>query len=340
MTDSIQSPPRPQKSGCGCGGSIIFILVAIMIYIAARYFIDQNNYTKAHQAYEKANCEAAIKSFDTVINASRLFDFGDYVALAQQERTECQEFQTAADKHTSGDSSGAILSYHDFVITYESSPLVKEASNRIKTLFTQTSADALATEGLCDRLGRLERQNFIPQESTLIPNLLYECGQTYEGIEHYSDAIRSYEKFLSEYQSHSLASSVEDALARVIIADARASGAGTIPAPERSGSTTSDSTIIVIQNDSPERLRIVFRGPDSRIEELAACSSCKTYSLIGPLYCPEQGPIGRYTLPPGQYDVVVQSISDSGVTPWTGIWELISGEVYSSCFFITVTSSP
>lgn len=340
MSYSNQTSQQPQKSGCGCGGIITIVLVIATIYSAVRYFIDKSNYTKAHQAYIQANCEVAIKSFDNIINAWRLFDFGEYTVLAQKEHTECQAFQTAADKQTSGDPSGAILSYNDFIFNYGSSPLVEEASSRIKSAFTQTNIDVLANEALCDQVEILEQANLIPQKSTLLPNLLYECGQTYEGIKYYSGAIQMYDKFLSEYPSHSLASSVEDSLARAIVADARASGAGIIPAPERSGSTSGGSTLVIIQNDSPERLRIVFSGPDSRIEELAACSSCQTYSLIGPLYCPEQGPIGRYTLPPGQYDVVVQSISDNGVTPWTGDWDLISGDEYYSCFFITVTSLP
>jgi len=338
MSYSNPTPQQPKK--LGCGGIIIVVLVIATIYSTVRYFIDKSNYTKAHEAYTQANCEIAIKSFDKITSAWRLFDLGEYAYLAQRESTECQAFQSAADKQTSGDPSGAILSYSDFIFNYGSSPLSKEASDRIKSIFTQSNVNALSSEGLCDQVNLLEQENLIPQKSTLLPNLLYECGQTYEGISYYSGAIQMYDKFLSEYPSHSLATSVEAALARAIVADARASGAGIIAAPERSGSTSSGSTVVIIQNDSPERLRIVFSGPDSRIEELAACSSCQTYSLIGPLYCPEQGPIGRYTLPPGQYDVVVQSVSDTGVTPWTGDWDLISGDEYYSCFFITVTSLP
>jgi len=339
MSYSNQGSQQPQKSRFGCGGITFIVLVIVTFYSAVRYFIDQSNYTKAHQAYIQANCEAAIKSFDNIINAWRLVDIGEYNALAHQERTACQAFQTAADKQTSGDPSGSILSYNDFIFNYRGSPLIDEASNRIKSVFTQTNMDVLASEGLCDQIEILE-QNYIPQNSTLLPNLLYQCGQTYEGISNYSGAIQMYDKFLSEYPSHSLASGVEESLARVMVADARASGAGIIAAPERSGSTSGGSTVVIIQNDSPERLRIVFSGPDSRIEELVACSSCQTYSLSGPLYCPEKGPIGRYTLTPGQYDVVVQSVSDTGVTPWSGDWNLMSGDEYSSCFFITVTSLP
>jgi hypothetical protein len=49
---------------------------------------------------------------------------------------------------------------------------------------------------------------------------------------------------------------------------------------------------------------------------------------------PAQGPIGRYTLPPGDYDVVVEAISGGDVTPFSGRWSLGSGSEYHNCFFI------
>lgn len=334
MSSSNYPPQQPQKSGCG--GLIIVVLIVATLYSTIRYFVDQNSYSKAHQAYNQADCNAAIKSFDNIINAWRLFDLGEFAALAQTERTECQAFQIAVDKQASGDPSGAILSYNDFIYNYSNSPLAEESRNKIESIFKQTNVDVLASEGLCDQIDNLQQEKLIPQGNTLLPNLFYQCGQTYEEIQYFSGAIQLYDNFLRDYPSHALASDVEDAMARAIVADARASGAGTIPAPERSGSTSGGSTVVIIQNDSPERLRIVFSGQDSRIEELAACSSCTTYSVTGPLYCPEKGPIGRYTLTPGQYDVVVQSISDTGVTPWVGDWDLISGDEYYNCFFITV----
>jgi hypothetical protein len=124
------------------------------------------------------------------------------------------------------------------------------------------------------------------------------------------------------------------------VADAKASGAGEIAAPERSGSTDSASTLVVIQNDSPERLRLVFSGPEARIEELETCGACARYSLVGPAFCPEKGPIGRYTLQPGEYEVLVEAISDEGVTPFTGTWPLGEGGEYYTCFFIVTTLGP
>lgn len=329
----------PQKRG-GCGRIFVFVLVLILIFIGYRYLVDRSNYSKGHQSFSQSNCNVAINYYEKIINSWRLVDFADYESLANKEIAECQAYQAAVDKQNSGNPSSAIIYFFDFINTNPNSLLIESSYSSIKSIFLETNADALAAEGLCNQLDTLEEQSLIPQKNQILPELLFECGKTYEGIGYYNQAMDVYDRFIRMYPDHQLSSVVEDALARSIIADARATGAGLIPAPEKSGSTGTSSTVVIIQNDSPERMRIVFSGPDSRIEDLAACSACQTFYGNGPLYCPEKGPIGRYTLPPGNYDVVVQSVSDNSVTPWSGTWELISGDEYYSCFFITETIGP
>jgi tetratricopeptide (TPR) repeat protein len=207
-------------------------------------------------------------------------------------------------------------------------------------LAAEAEASLVTNPVACEESDSLKKNSVITERTDFMPSLYYHCGQAYEDGGDWANAIIMYESFLADYPSHSLASDVEVGLAQSIVAQAKVTSAGEIPAPERSGSTGSGLTEVVIQNDSPERLRIVFSGPESHVEELEACSSCITYTTIGPLYCPEQGPIGRYTLNPGQYDVVVESIGDSGTTPWTGNWSLVDGDEYYSCFFVVTTVSP
>ncbi|MBN1923096.1 MAG: tetratricopeptide repeat protein [Anaerolineae bacterium] len=202
------------------------------------------------------------------------------------------------------------------------------------SLAAEVEASFLENPSACEMVDLLRKNSTVAERPNLLPTLYYNCGQEYEKQSNWANAIAMYEDFLSGYPSHSLASEVEAALARSIVAWARATSGGEIPAPERSGSTGSGFAEVVIQNDSPKRLRIVFSGPESRVAELDACSSCTNYTGAGPLYCPEKGPIGRYTLTPGQYDVVVESVSDSGTRPWTGDWSLGRGNQYHSCFFI------
>jgi hypothetical protein len=191
----------------------------------------------------------------------------------------------------------------------------------------------------CDRSETLKNKTVIQALPDFMSTLYYNCGQIYEQNREWKNATRVYESFLADYPKHELAEEVEASLARVIIEDARASGAGEIPPPNKSGSTGGGLTEVEIQNDSPESLRIVFSGPEARVEYLEACETCTTYGF-SPLYCPEEGPIGKYKMAPGEYAVVVESTSDKGTTPWLGDWTLVKGDKYYSCFIIITSFSP
>lgn len=179
------------------------------------------------------------------------------------------------------------------------------------------------------------RQSMIANRTDFLQKLYYDCGQRYEEHTDYANARKMYETFLAMYPDHALAKEVESSLARTIVAQAKAAGAQEISQPESSGFTTSGVVQVIIQNDSPERLRITFSGPNSQVKELDACPTCTQYSVEQtPMYCPEVGPIERYTLPPGVYDIVVESINDNTVTPWAGNWNLIDGNEYYRCLLL------
>ncbi|HET9905160.1 MAG TPA: tetratricopeptide repeat protein [Anaerolineales bacterium] len=455
----------------------LLIMVAV-VYNAIRFFLDQNNYNKGHQAYLQADCTVAIQHFDSVIEGWRMVDMGGYPGLARQEKAECIPFRAAVDRQQAGDFSGALMAYMNFISEYANSALTEAARSRGSSLFVQARPSELADEQSCGSIDSLRGANLIPQQEVnlppfylscgqfydsasnqqgsfqmyknllteypgdllaetaaaslltnplackesealknsviaarnefmpslyyqcgqsydssgneqssfemyqkllteypgaslaenaaasllanplackesdtlknsviaerneFMPSLYYQCGQTYEGESNWDQAISMYEKFLAAYPTHARAADAEAGLARAIVSQSQATSAGDIPTPERSGSTGSTVSEVVIQNDSPERLRIVFSGPEARVEELEPCSSCTTYTGIGPLYCPEQGPIGRYPLTPGEYDVVVEAISGDGTTPWTGNWSLVTGDEYYNCFFIITTFGP
>jgi tetratricopeptide (TPR) repeat protein len=218
--------------------------------------------------------------------------------------------------------------YKALLINYPDHPLASSA----ETAF-------LYNLSTCERYQALEKTN-IAERADFFPRLFYACGKAYTASQDYRQAIGMFEQFQSAYPGHSLASEVEAALAQAIVAEAKTSNVAEIPEPERTGFTSAGNTVVIIQNDSPEQLRIAFSGPESRIEELDACDSCKNYSIVGPVFCPEEGPIGRYALAPGEYDVVVEAIGDRGVTPFKGEWALGSGDEYFSCFFIVTTFWP
>jgi len=319
---------------------LLLFAISLVGYSVVRYFADQSNYMKGHQAYQQANCDAAIGYFDPIVNNWRLVDLGGYYAFAQRERTVCFSFQAAVDQQQSEDFSAALASYAEIVSRYGDSVLAATARNNSASLFGLAKPSELASQASCKKLNTILEEELMPKRDVSLPPFYFACGQTYEDDKNWASAITFYENFLADYQNHSLASDVETALARSIVAEAKAAGTGILPVPERSGSTSRGVTEAVIQNDSPERLRIVFSGPESHVEELDACRSCKTYTALGPLNCPQKGPVGHYTLKPGQYNIVVEPIRTSRTTSWTGNWTLRSGYKYHNCFYIVTKLAP
>lgn len=201
-------------------------------------------------------------------------------------------------------------------------------------------AALLKNEIACQATSVLQGMSAIAARGNFMPSLYSACGKAYEEKRDWAHAIEMYNSLLTEYPNSSSAAEAEVALARAIVAQAKATSGGEIPEPAPSGGAASGTVEVVIQNSSPEELRIVFSGPDSRVEKLQACSSCSRYHLIEPTSCPQQGKVGRYTLQPGEYDVVVESLSDSSTKPWTGHWALADASKYDSCFYIVTTYSP
>ena len=313
---------------------VVIVLCMAVVYSAVRFFLDRSNYSKGNEAYRRVDCSVAIGHFDSVINNWRIADIGGYAALSQQEKSECLDFKPALNQEQAGNASQAIVAYKNFINNHNTDTfLVKAARDRVKSLFEKNQPGQLATPELCDNLSQLQT-NLIPQPDTNLPPLYFACAEKYTSLRDYNKATPMYESFLDQYPNHSLASQVKAAWAKSLVAQANDEGAGSLPAPELSGSTDGGPPVVTIQNDSPEPMRIVFSGPEGRIEELEECSSCQKYVGKGPESCPNQGPVGRYTLQPGEYDVVVKSTANKRVKPFKGSWTMNSGSTYSNCFYI------
>jgi tetratricopeptide (TPR) repeat protein len=223
-----------------------------------------------------------------------------------------------------GSEQNAFDMYYAVLASFATHPLAEQAAAALldNLYVCQTAAERGDDPLLRDRAGFLAA-------------LFLRCGEKYTASEDYADAARVYELFLAAYPGDPQAEEIRAALARALIADARQSGAGEIPLPEKvTGSESSGATTtVVIQNDSPEKVRLIFTGPVTRIEELGPCITCTKFYNSGPQYCPEMGPTGSYELPSGAYEVLVESVSDEGVLPFTGSWQMEGGEYYT-CFFV------
>jgi hypothetical protein len=259
----------------------------------------------------------------------------DIARKAEAELEECQVMLDTDTLSQQGKAAEAVLGYSQFVVKYDKSPLKDAAVSKAQDLTSKSTPEALATTDLCQSLADIETQKFIATPDTTLPPLLNACGKTFEAAKSFSDAVTFYQRFRNEYPKHPLAAEVQDAYVRATIADAEASGAGELPAPQAVGGASGSNTqmTVVIQNDTPEKLSIVFSGPDTRVEELDPCAECTKFTEE-PTSCPEKGPVGRYVMAPGTYKVVVKTSSGGNVTPFRGTWDLTTSEEYSSCFYV------
>jgi tetratricopeptide (TPR) repeat protein len=314
---------------------IVLALVVTGIPSIVRHFLDRQKYESAMQFYKVANCGAAVEQFNQVISAVRLVDVSDYVSRSEEKKAECEFFEDAVRSQKDGKFELALLSYAK-VAVYDNSALLEPTRKKLRELFQKAKVTSLATSDVCNRIEALVKRNLLPKSDPNLPLLYPECGKVYEAKKSYERAIVIYEEFLKQYPSHPLVEDVKRSLARTTVADIRGRGARNIKSPGRTGTTADGSTVIEIQNTSPAKMRITFSGTTPKFEEIETCRDCVTYVNNPPESCPGKGPVGRYTLEPGQYDIAVKFTSDNGnpVNPWAGSWLLEAGAEYKSCFFI------
>jgi hypothetical protein len=339
----VPTPAKPKSRGRQIGCAILAVVGLICAACAGfnfyQYTVQQDNYEAGHAAYLNSDCATAVPLYEAAISGGGLGGDSNEAAKASAvEKAECDELQKAVDAQAGGDVGPALTGYADFLAAYPTTPLSPTVRSQTTSLFAQAEVIAAQSDQpVCQSFEALRAQELVPAGEAALPPLLLACGQVYEDNNDPTSAIDLYQLLLSDYPDHPLAEETTVALARASVAEAQAMGAGNIPAPQSVGGSGSGPSVVVIQNDSPEKLSIVFSGPEARIEELEPCTTCTNYTGDGPESCPEQGPIGTYELPAGDYDVVVKSISDEGVTPFTGQWNLATGDEYYSCFFLVTT---
>ncbi len=247
-------------------------------------------------------------------------------SLLDETNTPLFEYLCSQYMAELGDSDSALAFISSLFSNYPDSP----QADQIR--------DAFANETTyCSVVGEMDKLPEFKQHPNELANLYLNCGANYVEAEAFTLAADLYMAFVDKYPDHTKVPEINQLLPDLLIKAARAEGSGTIQRPDESGWAPAGVSRVVIQNDSPHTLRLVFSGPDARIEELPACSECTDYTGIGPLYCPEQGPIGSYDLTPGTFEVMVEAMDDDSISPFTGTWELDDSKEFYSCFFVVTT---
>lgn len=330
-----QPASRPRSRGIRKRWLVLAGIVGLGGFTLFQGWQQEQNYQAGHAAYLTADCATAVGPFRKAADGEPGSKDNDVALKAKAELQECEALLAADDMATQGKHGAAVLAYSDIVTKYTRSPLKDAALAKGQTAIANPP-DRVATIELCDALDTLEGQQFISASADELPPLLHACGQAYEAGDAFAEALAAYARFRSEFPEHGLASEVEAAFVRATLAETDASGAGSLPPPQATGAGTgaAGQATVVIQNDAPDRLNMVFSGPDVRVEELEACADCIEFLGNGPDECPDKGPVGEYVVAPGTYEVVVKSGTVGSIIPFRGTWTLEAGEEYFSCFYI------
>lgn len=194
----------------------------------------------------------------------------------------------------------------------------------------------LANYAACGYMDRLTTDPMLTNREGFVPNVMFTCAQTAEYLGDVESAVEWYQWFVDNAPFDPRFTTARDGLARSLIKQAEQAGSGELPPPTDTGGSGSSLTEVTIYNDSPAELRIVISGPESRIEVIPASPTSDEYSLVGPLSCRTDVPTLTITVAAGDYRVLVEDIS-GGVRPFTGTWNLTSGDRFASCFYIVTT---
>ena len=299
-------------------------------------FLSHIAFRKAEQAYREINCPSTILYSDRVIKTWRIVDLNDYTNVAQNYKKQCLQFQAALDLEVDGKMSEAIVAYNNFLIRYgfrAGNPLVEAAQQRIKTIFQFSTPKALEQQKLCDNFNLLEDSDLIP-EGFNWASLYLDCARML-AEQKSPKANFIYEKFVAAHPNHPLVPQAKAEWAQSMIVTNKGQEAGKLPPLGEFGRAKDGTTTLMITNESPLPIRIFLDGPESRVEELERCPSCRKYSLR-PSSCSGQGTTGTYKINPGQYDVLVRFLDGERVVPYEGNWEFKANTIHGHCFFIVL----
>jgi tetratricopeptide (TPR) repeat protein len=290
-------------------------------------------YGEGIDAYNAGKCPDAIAAF-AKFTPDNLGE--DERAKLTAVTAECEALIAAQKLQATGKSEGAWKQYVEFVNRYDTGTMVT-VRQQVNQLRQKSSLTALATPEACSAIDRLKQVKLFSDAD--LPNFHAGCADNYTQAGNFDQASIFYEQFIDRFPKHPSLETVKAKWIQSMVAEAKAKNGGVIPQPLQSGRTGSRDGAILIRNDSPEKMRIVFSGATPRVEELEGCKDCEVYKETAPQSCPNKGPTGRYVVAPGRYDVVVKSIGGGSVRPFTGSWAIDGGVEYQNCFYIVRSSS-
>jgi hypothetical protein len=280
------------------------------------------------KAYTGGKCPDVTMDGKWVVDHIKNLDNGPDISSTINHVDICDKYMDEVEGVSEESPLNAAKSITGFINSYMDDPIVDFAKNKLKALVTMNGYEEIASPEVCEVFPQIYQEWNLKNSE-----YLYSCGNVFAQAYQTSNAIDLLNTFTETYPTDPRYQQVVDTLADMLIENAREQGAGSFPEPDASGKAKKGTSEYEVRNDAPYPLRLVFSGPEKKIVTIPACSSCVEYT-IQPISCPDEGPLDTITLIPGDYSLLVETVTSEGVTPYTGSFTMKDGTQYSSCFYV------
>ncbi|NEB39592.1 hypothetical protein G3I54_22180 [Streptomyces sp. SID14515] len=169
-------------------------------------------------------------------------------------------------------------------------------------------------------------------------NGTYACGVDQFKDEKFGDARTTLTDFARTYKSDGRVRQARDIAIAAEIADDRPAAGKRLPPTKRPGGARME---LVISNDAPNAVEVLYTGPVTGTVTLKACAGCKRYSASagGRQACKASGrsyPKARLQLPAGEYHFLYKhgTGATAGVDSYSSGTKVQPGYTYTSCTYV------
>ncbi len=207
-------------------------------------------------------------------------------------------------------------------------------------------ADPCAATAVLRRLGTTASE--LPDESVKslradadkgVLDGVYACGVDQFKDRKFGDARRTLTDFARTYKSDGRVRQARNIAIAAEIADDRPAAGKRLPASKRPGGARME---LVISNDAPNAVEVLYTGPVAGTVTLKACAGCGRYSASAGARqaCKASGrsyPKARLRLPAGEYHFLYKhgTGAAAGVDSYSSGSRVEPGYTYTSCTYVT-----
>ncbi|WSQ62926.1 hypothetical protein OG507_27615 [Streptomyces sp. NBC_01217] len=178
-----------------------------------------------------------------------------------------------------------------------------------------------------------------------IENGVYACGLAEFKAKRFGDARQTLTEFAATYKKDKRRARARDIAIAAEIADTRPAAGKHLPPSDRAGGARMQ---LVISNDAPDGVEILYTGPVTGKVDIGGCGSCRSYTWASGSVsaCKAKGksyPRVTLWLPAGEYHFLYKhrggTASDTSVTSYADGSRIQPGYRYTGCTYVSSSSS-